>query len=177
MEEWEILKKVMELRSEFRQSGGRSTKFVGALTTEQMREKLIQKGFNVSRRDVFIEGVPYEMDLLVLREGEPSDCLLYKPEQVNAVLEVKFRGTYGKDAIKGIKRKFDAVKKVRADIKCLYVTLSENMKYKYRVTSKKLGYPVFELFTRDTPLERALKKKGIKTTGDWNKLIKLISGK
>ena len=57
----------------FYESIGLVLNIVGALTIEVIRLKLCEKGFNVSHRNVFIEGVPYELDLLVLKENVPND--------------------------------------------------------------------------------------------------------
>lgn len=174
-EEREILNKIVSLRNMYRRSGVISTKLVGALTVEVVRSKLAEKGFNLSHRNVFIEGVPYEIDLLVLKEKVPNNHIIYniiyKPEDVKAVLEIKFRGVYGKTALEKIKKTFDSIDR---KIKCFYITVSENKNYKYRVTNKNLGYPVFELFTRTTTLERALKKRDMYPTGDWDRLIKAL---
>ena len=49
--EWSILNRTMELRQKTK-----CTKFVGALTIELLRKEIAKFGFNVSCRDVFIEG-------------------------------------------------------------------------------------------------------------------------
>jgi len=79
-EGWELLNEVLSFRENARRSGVTSTKLVGALTVEAIKSRLAKRGFNVSHRDLFIERVPYELDLLVLREGVPDDKLIYKPE-------------------------------------------------------------------------------------------------
>jgi len=170
MDEWKILNRILELR----EKQEKSTKFVGSLTTELIRKELLRQGLNVSNRDVFIEGISNEFDLLILKpDSKPKENLLYNPNDVLYCLEIKFRGSYAENGINQIKNTFDKVKNINDKIKCIYLTISENRKYKYRITKEKLGnkYECFELFTRDTTLEKALKSKILKLTGDWDKFL------
>ena len=152
MDERKVLNRILELREKLE----KSTKFVGSLTTELIRKELLKQGLNVSNRDVFIEGISNEFDLLILKpDSKPKENLLYNPNDVLSCLEIKFRGSYGENAINKIKNTFDKVKNINDKIKCIYLTISENRKYIYRITKEKLGnkYECFELFTRDTNLE------------------------
>ena len=150
-------------------------KFVGAITIELLRKEFAKLDFNVSNRDVFIEGVTNELDLLIAKKGVLAEAdLVYDPDDVLAVFEVKFRGSYGKKNIDHIKAVFDSVTSANSKIKCFYLTISENSKYAHRATSTNLGYDCFELLTRDTNLEAALKKGQIKETGEWEKLLETL---
>ena len=165
--EWIILKRILELRQKTK-----CTKFVGAITTELLRKEIAQLGLNVSNRDVFIEGIPNELDLLVAKTGNyPEENLVYGTDQVLAVFEIKFRGSYGKSTVDEIKDVFDSIKRLNRHIECFYVSISENKRYKYRITKDNLGYDCFELFTRDSNLESALKKDSLKPTGDLERLL------
>ena len=165
--EWMILNKILEMREKTR-----CTKFVGALTIELLRKELVKNGFNVSNRDVFIEGVPNELDLLVVKSGKhPEENLVYNPISVLAVLEIKFRGSYGKTSIDNIREVFDSIKRENEKIECCYISVSENRNYKYRIMKKDLGYDCFELLTRQSNLESSMKRGQIKPTGDWQKLL------
>ncbi len=173
MNEWKILNSILELR----EKQEKSTKFVGSLTTELIRKELLRQGLNVSNRDVFIEGISNEFDLLILKpDSKPKENLLYNPNDVLYCLEIKFRGTYAEKGINTIKNTFDKVKNINDKVKCIYLTISENKKYKYRITKEKLGnkYECFELFTRDTSLEKALKNKILKVTRDWDKFLESL---
>lgn len=170
MDEWKILNRILELR----EKQEKSTKFVGSLTTELIRKELLRQGLNVSNRDIFIEGISNEFDLLILKpDSKPKENLLYNPNDVLYCLEIKFRGSYAENGINKIKNTFDKVKNINDKIKCIYLTISESRKYRYRITKEKLGneYECFELFTRDTTLEKALKSKTLKLTGDWDKFL------
>lgn len=162
-----ILNKIMGMRQTTK-----STKFVGALTTELFRKEFVKLGLSVSNRDIFIEGIPNELDLLIAKTGKnPEENLVYTSSDVLAVLEIKFRGSYGKSSLERIKKVFDAVKKANKRIEYLFVSVSENKNYKYRATKEGLGCDCFELFTRSTNLESALRKKQLKPTGDWQRLV------
>ncbi|UZE93027.1 MAG: hypothetical protein IB617_02605 [Candidatus Nealsonbacteria bacterium] len=168
--ELKLLNTIMKFRNEMR-----ATKFIGALTIELLRKEFIKKGLNVSNRDVFIKGIPYELDLIVLKEGEKAqENLLYKPKQVIAVLEIKFRGIYSKEGVENIKKVFGSIKRVNKEIKCIYLTVSENTNYKYYPDEQKLGDFSFLLLERKTNLERAIERGELHITGDWDKLIKVL---
>lgn len=148
---------------------------MGALTIELLRKEFIKKGLNASNRDVFIESIPSEIDLLIAKIGKhPEENLVYNANDVLAILEIKFRGSYGKSSIDDIRKVFDAVKKANSRIECLYISVSENRKYKYRITRDNLGYDCYELLTRNTNLESAMRKGDIKPTGDWEKLLRRL---
>lgn len=165
-----LLNTIMKFRDEMK-----ATKFIGALTIELLRKEFIKKGLNVSNRDVFIKGVPYELDLIILKKRKKAqENLLYKPEQVLAVLEIKFRGVYSKEGVENIKKVFDSIKGVNKEIKCIYLTISENTNYKYYSEEQKLGDFSFFLLERKTNLESAIKKGKLHITGDWDKLIKVL---
>jgi hypothetical protein len=138
----------------------KSTKFVGAITIELLRKELVKQGLNVSNRNVFIEGVPNELDLVIAKAGvEPEYYLMFYPNDVLAVLEIKFRGSFGKKVAGRLKNVFDSIKKMNKKIKCCYVALSEKKTYPHRITSEKLGYDCFELLTRESSnIELVLKK-------------------
>jgi hypothetical protein len=151
------------------------TKFVGALTVELLRKEFLKLGLNLSNRDVFIRGIPSELDLLVAKTGNyPEENLVYDADQVLAVFEIKFRGSYGKSTVDEIKDVFDSIKRLNRHIECFYVSISENKRYKYRITEDNLGYDCFELFTRDTNLESALKREQLRLTGDWQRLVQRL---
>lgn len=172
MEE-KILKTLMDIRKEMKERTKKHPrKFIGALSIELLRKELIKEGFNISHRDVYIFGLHNEFDLLVLKKKQKArENLLYKPEQVIAVLEIKFSGTYSEDEILNINKIFSSVRKLNKKIKCFYLTISENIKYKYYSKEKKIGDHAFFLFSRETNLKSAIKKGRLRATGDWDKLI------
>ena len=170
--EWLILNRIWDMRRKTK-----CRKFVGALTTELVRKELLKLGFNVSNRDVFIEGIPYELDLLVIKSGkQPKENMVYHPDDVLAVLEIKFRGSYGRGSIDKVGRVFDSIKSANKKLECFYISVSENKNYKYRVTRENLGYDCFELLTRESNLESALRRGCIRRTRDWQKLLSKLRG-
>ena len=168
--EYQLLNRILELREKTK-----CTKFIGAITTELIRNELISEKLNISNRDVFIESVPYEIDLLVLKKGsKPLENIVYRANDVLVAFEIKFRGAYSREAISNVQRTFKHIKDVNKNIKCIYLMFSENVNYKYWTEEKKLGDRSFLLLERSTGLESAMKRNILKSTGDWNKFIEFI---
>ena len=166
MKEKEILEKISRTTENF---GIKCKKFSGALTVELIREALFEEGFNVSERDVFINGIPIEIDLLIAQKGiSPIKRIQYKPEDVLVVFEIKCRGTFGENSIKNIFNNFKIIKLNKKNIQCIYVTLSDRKNYKWKATEKNINAPVYTLFWHRGP-ENSMK---FNPTGDWKKLIK-----
>jgi hypothetical protein len=115
----------------------KGTKFVGAVTIELLRKEFEELDLNVSNRDVFVEGVPYELDLLITKKGTTAEAnVVFDSKDVLAVLEVKFSGSYGKKNIDHVKAVFNSVTASNNSIKCFYLSISENSRYKYRATTE-----------------------------------------
>jgi hypothetical protein len=170
--EKEIFDKIESLRQPIK-----CNKFIGAMTTEVIRETLTNKGFNVSERDSFIKGVPNEIDLMITKKDTlPIFNSYYNPEDVLFVFEIKYRGIYGKEEIDHIKTMFENVRKVNPKINCVYLTIYENKKHPHRATLDKISGEVFELFSPETNMTSAIKKQIFykSVTGDLNKLIKYL---
>lgn len=124
----------------------RRTKITGALAVEVLRHHLGLEGIPVSPRDVFLAGIAFEIDLLVPRHNaRPMYELVYPPEQVAAVLEIKYSGIYSRDEVPKLKDQFDAITKKHPHIRCHFVTVFENRDFKYPATRASLGYPVHTL--------------------------------
>jgi len=120
-------------------------KFAGAVTTELMKKFLTHEGIPTSTRDVFIQGIPLEIDLIVPRRGQkPTFGLLYEAQQVAAALEIKKSGTFGKQSLRTIRENFKQLRKHK--VKCAYVTLEERKTYRHKATKKNIGgFPCFTL--------------------------------
>lgn len=143
-------------------------KFRGALTVELIRNSLHDMHMPVSARDVFIRAIPLEIDLLILKRGAVPDFnLLYRPGDVAAALEVKYRGPFGERAFSGTKANFERIGRIGSHIECIYVTVRENRGYKWAINSQNLGFPAFTLF-----LDQA---SDCTPTGEWQKLIAHIT--
>ncbi len=80
----------------------KARKFTGHLFVEVVKEELEKEGFRVSNRDVFIQNVKYEIDLLILsKEAKGYMNLIYAQEEVLFALELKANGSHGKGTIEG----------------------------------------------------------------------------
>jgi len=108
-----MLNKILELRK----IQGKSREFIGALTTELIRTELLKQRFNVSNSDVFIEGIPNELDLLIVQAGKNlKEKIFYSPDDILVVFEIKFRGAYGEKQKNSIKEIFDNIKRKNENI-------------------------------------------------------------
>lgn len=147
-------------------------KFAGAVTVEVLRCFLARRGIPVSARDVYIRGVPIEMDVVVpTKEAAPLYGLLYKPEEVVVVLEVKKRGSFGESTVNNIKTNFQRIRGLNAGIHCAYVTLEEQRGFKHAPTQDKVGFPCFTLFW----YQGSGKSFRRDPSDDWEKLVRFLA--
>jgi hypothetical protein len=88
---------------------GKCGKFGGAATVEIVRKALAEEKIPTSARDVFVNGLPVEIDLIIPRRGaKPSlGGILYEPPQVALALEIKKSGLYGKESLAAIRNNFN----------------------------------------------------------------------
>jgi hypothetical protein len=142
-------------------------KFAGAMAAELMKKALAGEGIPTSARDVFIRGIPLEIDLIVPRRGqEPSLGLLYEPQQAAVALEIKKMGSFGDKTLQTIRNNFTQLRE--RGVLCAYVTLEERKTYRYKATEENLGgFPCFTLVWHkgkggDGPVEE---------TQDWDRLL------
>ena len=133
---------------------------------ESVRQALKANGINVSFRDVFIRGLPIEFDLLVPRPNTPCiDGILYKPDDVIAVLEIKASGLFDNNSKERIEKCFEEVRKTNPKIYCGYVTLSERQSFHEKnFGENEWAYPLFWWH----PLKG---KEPYKATGAWQELL------
>ena len=149
--------------------GCKCNKFLGSATIQTIRSHLAKKGFNISQRNVYIQNIPNELDLLILDKGVNNKMLVYEPEEVLAILEIKFRGSFGKSSIESLKKVYEHIKQID-NIPCLYVTLLEGKTYKNKITKENSGWNTFDIFYYKGDIMKGKKED----TGDWYKLIKYI---
>lgn len=145
-------------------------KLRGALTVEILKARLEELGLPVSPRDVFIRGLPIEIDLLIpKRESVTLHNCVYEPKDVLAVLEVKFSGAYNEQTCPTIKAIFERVRSVGPHIQCIYVTVCERASYKWKVTSERLGFPAFTLYWEGP------KAAQYQESGEWSRLVEMLA--
>ncbi len=148
--------------------GTKCHKYAGALTVECLRLAFKDHGIPTSHRDVFIKGVPVEIDIIVPKAtASPEYDICYEANDVLAALEVKSYGAFGKGTAERIRVCFKEIQRCNPGIWCAYITLTERQNYKYAVNCDDLGFPAFTVFwhsgsetdTHFTP------------TGQWSQLI------
>ena len=141
-------------------------KFEGHLAVEILKQALADEGIASSARDVFVNGVPVEWDLLVPRIGaSPSfNGLLYEPAQAKIAIEVKLSGVCGgAKTVDGVRKNFELAK--AAGMRCAYVALCDRQHQ--AATTEKLGWPAFNL-TWSLGHERR------EDSGDWPRLLEFL---
>lgn len=165
MTDHELLELINAAKKDF---GSKCSKYAGAICAELIKQSLTCQGISVSSRDVFIDRVPVEIDLLIPRsDATPKYGLVYQPEDVRVVFEIKNSGVFEQSSILKIKKNFDAVRSRNPSIACVYITLTELRGYKYAVTSETLGYPAYTLFLHNS----SQNNRKYEVTGHWDKLI------
>jgi hypothetical protein len=148
---------------------GKCGKFAGAATVEIVKKVLADEGLPASVRDVFIQGLPVEWDLVVPRpSAQPSlNGLLYKPADVACALEIKLSGLHGKEDAPRIAYNFERAKAL--GVSCAYVTFGERKSYRHKASEENLSFPSFTItwHTANTQTD----------TGDWGRLLTFLRGR
>lgn len=142
------------------------TKLTGALATEVVREHLLLEGFQVSQRDVFIRGLPAELDLLIYSGAKPENGLIYEPTDVRGILEIKYSGIYDRQVIPRLRDCFAAIRSKCPTVFCACGVIHERQGFRFAATSTDLGHPVYTLHWWSG------KRRNARNTGEWERLIK-----
>jgi len=142
------------------------------MAAELMRRVLADEGIPTSSRDVFIRGIPLEIDLIVpLRGQEPTLGLLYEPEQVAVALEIKKMGAFLKQTLQTIQKNFNQLKEL--EVPCAYVALEERESFRYKATEENIGG--FKCFTLAWHKGRG-GSGPVEDTQDWGRLLTFVRG-
>ena len=164
----EIVKNVRKAKEDF--GPGYPKKFGGAATIEILRSALREEGIDTSRRDVFIRGIPLEIDLIVpAKNSTPWLNLLYDPKDVAVALEVKKLGAFGEQGRDKIRDDFACLRK--AGVNCAYVTFEDRENYRWRPTKETVAFPCFALAWHKVingPLEQT------KDDENWEALVRFL---
>ena len=168
MEEHEILRRFEKIKRDF---GAKCKKLSGSVTIELLREAFSKQGVEVSDRDVYIRGVPIEIDLVFpVRRVKPISGLIYEPEDVLAAFEIKTIGCFGKKSIDSVRNCFHRIQSANPKIYCAYISLSERAGYKWAARPENVGADTFTLFWHDgKSLDRIYTP-----SGDWTRLIRKL---
>ena len=164
-DEHELLERIEEAKHAF---GCKCSKLAGSVTVEVLRLVLRGLGITLSTRDVFIRGVPVEVDLLLpTRAAKPQHGLVYQPTDVLAAFEVKNSGSFGDDTLNSVRRSFQLIRAANPRVYCAYVTLAERKGYKWAATTDNLGAEVFTLFWHNG----SSASRRYEPTGHWEKFV------
>ena len=160
----ELVRRARDAKESF---GIKCGKFAGAVTVEILKEALAIEGIPTSQRDVFIRGIPVEIDLVIPREGQrPRWGLVYDPSQVAAVLEVKNSGSFGPKTLATTTRHFALFRE--ANVAYAYVTFEERRRYKWAATTQRDGPPCFTLAWHSA------NRKTIEVTTEWADVLTFL---
>ncbi len=127
----ELSKLIEEYGSDFQGS----KKLHGALAAELLRQELgryleeHKKPIKVSQVNAYITGSKYEYDLLLVKDTAESYMgLVYRPEDVIAIIESKALGLFDVDKdTDSIAKAVNHALNLNRDIRFGYITLSENV--------------------------------------------------
>lgn len=148
--------------------GVQNKKFTGTLVIELLKRAFEERGIETSRPNVYLKGLQFEVDLVIPRRGaNPEFKILYSPNDVLAVLEIKASGIFSKEQSPYISSVFKEVQSKNPSIFCAYVTMSERQSYKYKATEEKLGFPVYTLAWHYGPDQ----DRKYEITGDFSRLV------
>jgi hypothetical protein len=119
----QIVRQARDMKVAF---SAKCSKFAGAVSVELLKSALAAEGIAASSRDVFVRGIPVEVDLVIPCAAQvPALGVLYEPQQVTAALEVKNSGLFGGGSLAKLRDVFGRFRAI--GIQCAYVTLEERL--------------------------------------------------
>lgn len=126
---------VEKMMTQYQGSSEDAKKLRGALAAELIKTEIESyfknqnKNFKVSTVNSYIAGSKYEYDLLIVKkEIEPYMGILYKPEDVVAIIECKASGLFDVDNdTSRIAKAINCVLHKSTEIRFGYITMSENV--------------------------------------------------
>jgi len=168
MKDTDILEAVEISKKRF---GPKCGKYSGALTVEIIRHALQKEGIRVSPRDVFLRGVPTEIDLVIPKRNiSPRNRLVYEPSDILVAIEVKNSGSFGVATIQTVRKNSKLLKKANSGITYCYLTLAERKGFKWAVNDENAGCKTYTMFWHSGSGSKRLHE----STGDWECFLKAI---
>jgi hypothetical protein len=161
----------------------------GNATEIVIRNHLLKRGFNITLNpNVKIQGSGIRNDSLLLKPNVNPSKQMYASNEVDTVIEIKNNAVANQSRI--IKENFDELRRISENFHFAVIVLSERKGYTHEITDEKLGNPRYLSFTlvsrRQYPsisglynkeaIMDMLRKKEMKKTGEWEKLIAYLKG-
>ena len=149
-EEFQML---LEVAEEYTKQRSEKTpeKKSGNATEIVIRNHLLKRKFNVTLNpNVKIDGSNIKNDMLLLKSNINSNKLMYAPNEVNMVIEIKNNAVANQSRI--IRRNFNELQGISEKFRFAVIVLSERRGYTHEITEEKLEnkkYRVFTLITRE----------------------------
>jgi hypothetical protein len=90
-------------------------------------EDHLPTGLKVAGPNAYLNGYPYELDLIIAdKDARPKELTYsFEPAHVHSVIEVKKGGVYSPNQPKAISMIFNEVTRKHKHIKCAYLTIEE----------------------------------------------------
>jgi len=182
-EEFEMLLEVAEEYSKQKQWDTPQNRS-GNATEIVIRNHLLTRGFNMTLNpNVVIQGSTIRNDSLLLKPNVDPSKRTYAPNEVDTIIEIKNNAVANQS--RTIKSNFDELGRLLENFRFAAIILSERKGYTHEITDEKLGNAKYLSFTlvsrRQYPstgglyskeaITDMLRKKEMKKTGDWERLI------
>jgi hypothetical protein len=185
-EEFQMLIEVAEEYSR-QKTGDTPQNKSGNATEIVIRDHLLRKGFNVTTNpNVKIQRSNIRIDSLLLKPSVDPNKLVYEPDEVKSVIEIKNNAVADQSRI--IKNNFDELNRISGNFRFAVIVLSERRGYTHEITEEKLqnsNYKVFTLISRKKyPTGGLYRKEAIfemlnnnemTKTGKWKELLEYLS--
>lgn len=153
------------LKSAEKLLGFSSRQFSGAVVVSLLRDVLKGLGIASSEKDVFLKGVPIEVDFLAVKDGSsPCHGVLWNPEDVLAAFEIKKSGVICETGRSKINSDFSRIRTYHPNIRLFYVTFSET---RDKVGDIKRSDDSFTFFIR--------RGKKFSSTGDFGRFCEVVT--
>jgi hypothetical protein len=185
-EEFQML---LEVADEYlrQKSGDTPQNKSGNATEIVIRNHLLRKGFHVTlNRNVKIQGSNIRNDSLLLKPNINPNKLVYAPNEVDTVIEIKNNAVANQSRI--IKENFDELGR-NGNFRFAVIVLSERKGYTHEITEEKLEnkkyrvftlvyrkkYPIGGLYRKEAIMEM-LENNEMTKTGKWEELLAYLKG-
>ncbi|MGD0495706.1 MAG: hypothetical protein ABSB28_06660 [Candidatus Bathyarchaeia archaeon] len=118
----------------------------GNATETVIRNHLLKRGFNMTLNpNVKIQGSNTRIDSLLLKPSVISSKLIYAPNEVSTVIEIKNNAVANQSKI--IKENFDKLSRISENFRFAVIVLSERKGYTHEITEEKLENKKYRVFT------------------------------
>ena len=136
----------------------------------------LPKGYKVVGPNVYIEGIPNELDLLVVTDvAIPRDFTnAYSPDVVSCLIEVKASGYFNKSEPGKYRSLFEGFTQKFPHVRCIYLTIRERGKPKNPYSKNYAGDMKDELEPKFRTFTLSDSRTGKPEIGQWKDFINYL---